>query len=110
MQIKSEKPITLAQVESLLKKRKKEGELRYEQKISLNYAHKFSKLSTKKAKKLVKELLDLDIVKVREEHAIKIANLLPEDRDDVRVIFAKERFSLKSEEIDQILEVVSRYQ
>lgn len=110
MEIESEKPITLAQVEPLLKKRKKEGELRYEQKVSLNYAHKFSKLSVEKAKELVKELLDLGIVKVRREHAIKIADLLPEDRDDVRIIFAKERFSLKSEEIDQILKVVSKYQ
>lgn len=109
MKIKSEKPITLPEVESLLKQRKEEGELRYEQKVSLKYAHKFSKLSEEKAKKLAKDLLDLDIVKIKEEHAIKMANLLPKNKDEVRLIFAKERFSLKSDELDQILGLIEKY-
>ena len=109
MEIKAENPIPLAQVETMLKERKKEGELRYEQKVSLAYAHKFSKLSESDTKKLIKELLELGMAKLKPEHAVKIADLMPQDRDDLRVIFAKERFSLKTDELDQILEVVTKY-
>lgn len=108
MEIKSEEPITLAEAEALLKKRKEE-EMRYEQKASYEYVHKFSELSKKEAKELVEKLLDLDLVKVKKEHAVKIADLLPENKDDLRAIFAKERFSLKSDEMEQILEVVDQY-
>jgi DNA-directed RNA polymerase subunit F len=42
------------------------------------------------------------------EIAIKIADLRPANRDELRAIYAKERFTLSEEELDGILEIVFR--
>jgi DNA-directed RNA polymerase subunit F len=46
---------------------------------------------------------------VSEFHAFKIADLLPTHPDDVRAVFAKERFTLGKEEIEKVIKVVENY-
>ena len=46
--------------------------------------------------------------RVSESIAFKIAELLPQHPDDVRAIFAKERFNLEEKEINQIIEIVKK--
>ena len=43
------------------------------------------------------------IENIRKEYAAKIADILPMHPDDVRAIFARERFSVGREEIDSII-------
>ncbi len=103
-----EKPIPLAEVKEILEKRAESTEeLIYEQKVTLDYVRKFVKIDKEKAYKMIEELLKLE--KVTLPIAVKIADLLPEDADDLRVIFAKERFTLTQEDIDKILSIVSKY-
>jgi len=45
-----------------------------------------------------------------EVNAMKIADLIPTHADDVRAIFAKERFALSKEDMDHVLEIVREYQ
>ena len=47
--------------------------------------------------------------KVDEKTAYKIADLQPGDRDELRAIYAQERFSLSGDELDDILNVVKKY-
>ena len=47
-----------------------------------------------------------DLEHVDEYYAAKIADILPMHPDDVRSIFARERFSLGREEIDSIINAV----
>ena len=47
---------------------------------------------------------------IKKTQAIKIADVMPEDMDDMRLIFAKERGSHKKEELENILEIVNKYQ
>ena len=42
-------------------------------------------------------------------HAYKIADILPVSEDDVKAIFAKERFTLSESEIKDILKIVGKY-
>ena len=44
--------------------------------------------------------------KMRPEIAYRIANLMPRSRDELRAIYAKERYSLTGDELDAILEIV----
>jgi len=81
-----------------------EDDLNYEQRAALDYLTKLSKLKPKKAREAVEELVKSD--KVKPEIAVKIADLLPQDEDDVRAIFAKERYVLTKEEINTILKVI----
>jgi DNA-directed RNA polymerase subunit F len=46
--------------------------------------------------------------RVSESIAYKIAELLPQHPDDVRAIFAKERFNLEEKEVKQIVDLVKK--
>jgi len=105
---KEPKSIPLSEVKQMLKKVSKDRkEMIYEQRIALEHAQKFAKLSVKKTNDLIKGLSELD--SVEHNHAIKIADLLPQTEDDVKTIFAKERITLKENETKRILEIVKKH-
>ena len=100
--------ISLAEVKNILKKMQKEREeLTYEQRIALEHAQKFAQLPVKKTKDLIKDLQSIE--HVEEVHAYKIADILPTSEDEVKAIFAKERFTLSGNEIKKILDLVGKY-
>ena len=101
------KIVSLSEVKKILTKEEKERELTYEKKLALQHARDFSKLSPTKAKQLISELKKIE--RVSEDHAFKIADVLPEGPNDVRAIFAKERFNLEAKEITEILDIVKKY-
>ena len=102
--------VTLAEVKELLEEAERaRGELSYEQKLALEHARSFAiRLTAAQSRELVERVRKASD-KVSEGHAVKIADLLPTHADDVRVIFAKERFQLEKDEIDKILETVQAY-
>ena len=108
-----ERSITIAEVESILKRKDKEyadegKDLLYEQKRALDYVKKFSKLKLKEAIELSKKLSELPL-NLGGDHIVKIVDLVPETVDDVRSIFSKERFKYGEEDIKKILEIVDQY-
>ena len=106
MNIISEETVTDAEARDFLEKREKEGELKHEQKNSIEVLRKFAKTDTDKIKTLVGELKGME--KLRDKQIVAIANFLPEDRDDLRVILHKEYANFTEEEIDKILETVKK--
>ncbi|MFQ5911489.1 MAG: RNA polymerase Rpb4 family protein [Thermoplasmata archaeon] len=102
-----EKPLSLGEVKKLLEKESKERELAPDQLLALQHTETFAKLGPVKVKKLVKELLKME--HINELHAFKIADLLPTHPDDVRAIFAKERFTLSKEEIEKVVKTVEKH-
>ena len=102
------KLISLSEVKNMLKKIEKERkELIYEQRIALEHAQKFAKLTVKQTKDLIKDLMKLE--NIGETHAYKIADILPTTEDDVKAIFAKERFTPSESEIKDILKIIGKY-
>jgi len=102
------KLVSLSEVKNILKKIEKDRkELIYEQRIALEHAQAFAKISVKQTKDLIKELCNLG--SIEESHAYKIADILPTTVDDVKAIFAKERFNINDSEIKKILEIVGKY-
>lgn len=98
-------PITIAEVKQMLEGIQEHYELTYEQNLALDHVTKFSKLDMESAKKMVEELEEL----IKKTQAIKIADIMPEDMADLRLIFAKERGSIKKEDMEKILEIVNKY-
>jgi DNA-directed RNA polymerase subunit F len=82
-------------------------EMPYELARAIDHANMFATLSSEDATALVAELQELE--KVDEATAYKIANLLPGDRDELRAIYAQERYSLSGDELDQVLDVIAKY-
>jgi DNA-directed RNA polymerase subunit F len=84
-----------------------ERELRYELARAIEHVHAFSHLDAEESRELVEELAELE--KVDTPTAFKIANLLPQDRDELRAVFAQERYALDGDELDAVLDVVAKY-
>ncbi|WP_255191740.1 RNA polymerase Rpb4 family protein [Natronobeatus ordinarius] len=84
-----------------------ERELRYELARAIEHVNRFALLDVEEAQELVDELQELE--KVDEATAYKIVNLLPQDRGELRALYAQERYSLSGDELDEILNVIVRY-
>lgn len=82
-------------------------EMRYELARAIEHVNRFAVLDSEEALELVEELLEFE--KVDESTAYKITDMLPEDRDELRTVFAQERYSLSGDELDDVLDVVAKY-
>ena len=102
-----EKLASLAEVKNLLAKDEKENELTYEKRLALEHARQFTVLTTTQTNKIITALMKLE--RVSESLAYKIAELLPNYPEEVRPIFAKERFTLEEDEIKQIIGIVKEF-
>ncbi|HJJ29185.1 MAG TPA: RNA polymerase Rpb4 family protein [Methanocorpusculum sp.] len=82
--------------------------LSYELRKSIDHADTLSKCSVETGKELYDELMQLE--KIKPEIAARIVNIFPKSREEVRAIYAKERFSLIPEDVDQILDIIHKYE
>ncbi|WP_144921527.1 RNA polymerase Rpb4 family protein [Halorubrum salsamenti] len=82
-------------------------DLRYELARAIEHVNRFAHLDAEESRELVEELTELDQIDL--PTAVKIADLLPEDRTELRSVFAQERYSLDGDELDDVLNVVAKY-
>jgi DNA-directed RNA polymerase subunit F len=114
-EILNETVLTLAEAKERLNAVKKgvkkgegeEGEMRYERKKASEHTAKFAKLGAEESRALINQLLELS--KMKEEIAVRIADFLPRSKNEVRAIYAKERFTLNDVDIEKILDCVAEY-
>lgn len=108
--ILKEELLTLAEVRAILdeirSRRASEEELGYELRRAIRHAELFAKGTAEESRLMVEELNKLE--KMSPDIAIKIADIRPKTRDELRAIYAKERFNLSEEELDAILEIAFR--
>jgi DNA-directed RNA polymerase subunit F len=78
--------------------------LSFEKRATIDHVDNFTRISHKKADKMVKELVKIE--RVSDVHAFKIAELMPRDETELRPVFAKDRFTLTPEELKQILDII----
>ncbi|WP_311171901.1 RNA polymerase Rpb4 family protein [Halobellus ordinarius] len=108
-----EEYLTVSEVKTLLedveaeRAADEERELRYELARAIEHVNRFATLDPEESRDLVEELLEQE--KVDATTAIKIADLLPESRDELRAVYAQERYALDGDELDEILNVVAKY-
>ncbi len=113
MKIIDERYIPLVEVRDILDKKEKdyldeEKEMLYEQRRALDHARRATKLEPKDVKEMGGKLAELDMG-LSQEQLIKICNILPETVDDIRAVFAKERFKYSEEEIRKIIDILDQY-
>jgi len=113
---------TLAEAKEILNARRRSGEgkkkvgaekeeeeeMRYESRKATEHTTKFAKLGAKESRELINELLGLE--KMKEEIATRIATLMPASKNEVRAIYAKERFTHTEASIEKILDCVAKYE
>jgi len=116
-EIIKEEVLTLAEAKEILvtltermkeaEGREEEEEVRYEQRKALEHASKFAKLDVEGSKALISDLMKLK--KMNNNIAVRIADLMPRSKNEVRAIYAKEQFTLSEEDIEEILDCIARY-
>lgn len=82
--------------------------LSYELRKSIDHADSLGKCSVETAKSLYEELSGLE--KIKPDIAARIVNVMPASRDELRAIYAKERFTVLPEDLDQILDILHKYE
>jgi DNA-directed RNA polymerase subunit F len=107
-----EERITLAELKEVLTqvaeaRQLDATEMSYELRRSIEHATHLAKTPPEQAKDLVAALTKLE--KMKPDIAYRIANIMPRTRDELRSIYAKERFTLTGEELDQILSLVTEH-
>ena len=93
-------PITLGKVKELVGQGEKQDKIKM-------FINQFSPLKVEKASKMEEELKKLDLIKLKNEHIVKIVDLMPEDSADLSK--ALPNVSLNQDKVNKILDVVKRY-
>ena len=97
------KPLSLAETKEIVET----AEDTDDHKEIRDFLKRFTKLKPEKAKEMSEEIKGLGIIKLKEEHIVKIIDLLPEDAADVNKIAIDA--NLDENEISKLLEVVKKY-
>ncbi len=108
----SEEKITLPELREVLLRVEGERieagkEMGYELRRSIEHANQLAKTTPEQAKDLVTALLRLE--KMKPEIAYRIANIMPRTRDELRAVYAKEKYSLTGEDLDAIINLVKTH-
>jgi|SRR3989344_5544679 len=108
MDVVEQVPLTMADLKDRLEVVKKEkSELNFRAEKVYAYLQEFVTLSKKDAAEIQKKLSGLGIQRLRDRHITKIIDVMPEDIESLKLLFAGESLSLKQEELKQVLDAVN---
>ncbi len=100
-------PVPLATVKQLLATEAAQRTLPREAQLALQHAEAFARLSPEQTAKLLAELKTLPFVDA--SIAVKLADVLPQYPEEVRLLFAKERVFLDEAQVTRLLEIVAQH-
>jgi DNA-directed RNA polymerase subunit F len=100
-------PVPLSDVKKLLNDEAAARPLPREAGLAQGHAEAFARLEPDQTKKLVAELRALPYVDAG--LAVKLADVLPQYPEEVRLLFSKERVVLDEAQLTRLLETIARY-
>lgn len=100
-------PVSLPRVKALLTEEAGRRTLPREAMLAQQHAETFARLSVEDTQALVEELRALPFIDTAA--AVKLADVLPQYPEEVRLLFAKERVLLDETQLTKLLEIVARY-
>ncbi len=104
----SQTPVSMAELKleiEKIRKREKEPSIRVT-KVD-DYLNSLSHISAEKEKKLIEEIKKLDVPRLKEEHIIKIADILPKTVDDLKLIMQGYVISISNDNLKKLVNVVN---
>jgi len=100
MVVTEETPITLAEVVALAGDSEKSVAIK-------KFIKNFNKMDVEKAREMKEALVKLDLIKLKEEHIVKIVDFMPSDASELNKVIVE--VSLDGDEVTKILEVVKSF-
>ena len=105
-EILSEKPMAMAEVKEEIEKiKKRDKELAFRTARTEEYLNHFAK---KESLKLIEALQKLKMSRLKEEHIVKIADLMPKTVDDLKFILSGYTITLTKDNLSKIVEEVKK--
>ena len=98
--IKDSRPISMAEVVELVGDSDKSEAIK-------NFIKNFDVLDFKKATELTEKIKELDLIKLKDEHIVKIVDFVPTDAAELNKIIVE--VSLDQDEVNKILEITKKY-
>ncbi|MFA5125896.1 MAG: hypothetical protein WC462_02750 [archaeon] len=105
----SMKPVALYEVKEVLKGRKTEKELNYEQDLTFKFVEKFAKLTEKQTQDLLAALSEVPFLKENELLRFEIANLVPARVEQLQLMLPK-GVAPPEEELKQVIELTKKFE
>ena len=103
-EIISEEEITLPQVKKVLTQRGKEGELSFQQSITLEHASTFSKMAPAVSTKVVEKLMkDYNLTRAQ---AVQVVNIAPTNPEEMKTILDARSTNLTDEQVIEIVDFI----
>lgn len=103
-EIISEEEITLAQVKKVLTQRGKEGELSFQQSITLEHASSFAKMAPAVSVKVVEKLMK--DYKLSRSQAVQVVNISPINPEELKTILDARSTNLTDEQVISIVDLI----
>ena len=103
------KPVALFGVKEVLKARKGEGELNYEQEQTYKYVEKFAKLTEKQTNDLLEALKDVNFLKDLELLRFEIANTVPTRVEQLQLMLPK-GIAPSEDELKSVIELTKKFE
>ncbi len=99
--------VTLPLIKKRLLDEKEEGELTHEMQELLEYVSEFTVLPEKDIRSIIDEIKKIERINNFQAH--KVAEILPQSKEEIRAIFSKEIISPTDEMITTILDIIKKY-
>jgi len=104
----NETPITMAAMKAELEKiKKRDGELNFRANKTEEYLSQFELPNEKKAEELVKKLKDLKVPRLKDEHIVKILDLMPKTAEEMKGILQGYTLSVTQDNIKKIINAIN---
>ena len=98
--IKESRPVSMAEVVELAGDSDKAKEIK-------KFVKNFDVLSFKKADELAKEIKELDLIRLKDEHIVKIVDFVPTSAAELNKVIID--VSLDADEVNKILEITGKF-
>ncbi len=105
----SMKPVSLYEVKEVLKGRKTDKELNYEQDLTYKFVEKFGRLTEKQTHDLLAALAEISFLKDHELLRFEIANVIPTRVEQLQLMLPK-NVTPTEEELKQVIELTSKFE
>ncbi|MBU4070067.1 MAG: hypothetical protein KJ646_03730 [Nanoarchaeota archaeon] len=99
--IKNETSLSMAEIKEYVEKNQERNA------DIIAFIKKFTKMKSENAKKIREEIQKLDLMKIKDEHIVKIIDLFPENKEDLNKIFTD--ISLNEDETTKVLETIKQF-
>ena len=109
-EIINEKPISMAEIKDELEKaQKKKEKLNFRAERTIEYINQFTELSLKKSQELKEKIEKLKIPRLKDEHIIKIIDLMPETAEEIKSILSGYTVTVTNENMKKIAEIIKEH-